>query len=39
MRCPRCGYRWEPKVPKPKECPRCKCRLDWKKKRRFFGLF
>ncbi|MEM0358480.1 MAG: hypothetical protein QXG22_00495 [Candidatus Hadarchaeales archaeon] len=30
MRCPRCGYEWKPKVPNPKECPRCKVRLDYK---------
>jgi hypothetical protein len=30
MRCPRCGYEWRPKVPNPKECPRCKGRLDYK---------
>lgn len=29
MKCPRCGYDWEPKVPSPKECPRCKARLDY----------
>ena len=29
MRCPRCGYKWEAKIPKPKECPRCKGRLDF----------
>ncbi|MEW6221709.1 MAG: hypothetical protein AB1476_00085 [Candidatus Hadarchaeota archaeon] len=29
MRCPRCDYQWEPKVPNPKECPRCKVRLDY----------
>ncbi|MEM2866595.1 MAG: hypothetical protein QW098_05605 [Candidatus Hadarchaeales archaeon] len=29
MRCPRCGYEWKPKVPNPKECPRCKVRLDY----------
>ena len=28
MRCPRCGYEWEPKIHRPKECPRCKQRLD-----------
>lgn len=27
-RCPHCGYEWEPRVSKPKECPRCKRRLD-----------
>jgi uncharacterized paraquat-inducible protein A len=26
--CPRCQYQWEPRVPDPKECPRCKARLD-----------
>lgn len=30
MRCSRCGYEWRPKVPSPKECPRCKTRLDYK---------
>ena len=29
MKCPRCGYEWESKVPNPKECPRCKVRLDY----------
>ncbi|MEM2192158.1 MAG: hypothetical protein QXG38_00915 [Candidatus Hadarchaeales archaeon] len=29
MRCPRCGYEWSAKVPNPKECPRCKSRLDY----------
>ncbi|TES83715.1 MAG: hypothetical protein E3J91_01670 [Hadesarchaea archaeon] len=30
MKCPRCGYAWEPKIPQPKECPRCKGRLDYR---------
>lgn len=29
MKCSRCGYQWESKVPNPKECPRCKSRLDY----------
>jgi|GEM_PF-832063 len=29
MRCPRCGYEWNPRVQNPKECPRCKGRLDF----------
>jgi hypothetical protein len=29
MKCPRCEYEWESKVPQPKECPRCKGRLDY----------
>ncbi len=29
MKCPRCAYDWDPKVPNPKECPRCKARLDY----------
>jgi len=29
MKCPRCGYEWESKIPNPKECPRCKGRLDY----------
>jgi|GEM_PF-3504129 len=23
MRCPHCGYEWEPRVASPKRCPRC----------------
>ncbi len=30
MKCSRCGYEWESKVPQPKECPRCKGRLDYR---------
>ncbi|MBI5066398.1 hypothetical protein HZA97_09265 [Candidatus Woesearchaeota archaeon] len=26
--CPRCEYIWISRVEKPKECPRCKNRLD-----------
>ena len=33
MRCPRCGYEWKPRVPNPRECPRCKVRLDYPPKR------
>ena len=29
MKC-RCGYKWNPRVPNPKECPRCKGRLDYR---------
>ena len=29
MKCSRCGYEWESKIPQPKECPRCKGRLDY----------
>jgi rubredoxin len=29
MRCPSCGYEWKPRVPNPKECPRCKTRMDY----------
>lgn len=29
MKCPRCSYEWESKVPQPKECPRCKGRMDY----------
>lgn len=28
---PLCGYEWEPKVPKPCECPVCKRYLNWVK--------
>jgi predicted Zn-ribbon and HTH transcriptional regulator len=24
----KCGYQWEPRVPQPKECPKCKRRQD-----------
>lgn len=24
MKCPHCGYTWEPRVAKPKQCPVCK---------------
>ena len=23
MKCPKCGYEWTPRVPRPKRCPRC----------------
>lgn len=29
MKCPRCEYEWESKTLRPKECPRCKGRLDY----------
>ena len=29
MNCPRCRYEWKPKIPHPKECPRCKGRMDY----------
>ncbi len=29
MKCPRCGYEWKPKISQPKECPRCKGRMDY----------
>ena len=29
MKCPRCGYEWESRIPNPKECPRCKQRLNY----------
>ena len=28
MRCNKCGYEWEARKDNPKECPRCKTRLD-----------
>ena len=28
MTCKGCGYQWEPRVPEPKACPRCKRRQD-----------
>ncbi len=31
LTCRRCGYTWEPRVPKPKECPECKARLRLEK--------
>lgn len=32
MKCPKCEYKWQARVKKPKSCPRCKTRLDYKKK-------
>jgi predicted Zn-ribbon and HTH transcriptional regulator len=32
MKCKRCGYEWEARKEEPKECPRCKARLDVEKK-------
>ncbi len=29
MKCPRCGYEWKSKISQPKECPRCKGRMDY----------
>lgn len=29
--CPHCGYRWTPRVNKPKQCPYCKRYLETKK--------
>jgi hypothetical protein len=28
LRCPRCGWEWEPMVLSPLECPRCKRRFN-----------
>jgi len=28
MKCNKCGYEWQNRKAKPKECPRCKTRLD-----------
>tara|TARA_Y100000034_G_C6843787_1_gene382042 strand:+ start:64 stop:225 length:162 start_codon:yes stop_codon:yes gene_type:complete len=28
MKCPKCEYEWSTRKDKPKECPRCKNRLD-----------
>lgn len=28
MNCTKCTYEWESRVSNPKECPRCKSRLD-----------
>ncbi len=30
VQCPKCKYGWIPRKEKPKACPRCKTRLDWK---------
>ena len=30
VQCDKCGYGWIPRKKKPKSCPRCKSRLDWK---------
>ena len=29
MLCPKCNYEWISRVKYPKECPRCKRRLDF----------
>jgi len=34
MKCPHCGYEWKPRVKNPKECPRCKYRLDYYKSKK-----
>ena len=28
MKCYKCDYFWEERINNPKECPRCKARLD-----------
>ena len=34
MKCPKCGYEWEPRVADPKKCPRCGYWLQrWEVKR------
>lgn len=30
MKCKKCGYEWKIRTETPKECPRCKSRLDKK---------
>jgi len=30
MLCQKCSYQWAPRKETPKECPRCKTRLDYK---------
>lgn len=30
-KCPKCGYKWTPRIKKPKACPECKTRLNNKK--------
>lgn len=32
MKCKKCGYEWQSRLENPKECPRCKTRLDYAKK-------
>ena len=39
MKCPHCGYEWKPRVEKPKECPRCKRRLDRLRRKRMPRCF
>jgi len=29
LTCPKCGYKWTPRVPQPKKCPACGYRLKW----------
>jgi predicted Zn-ribbon and HTH transcriptional regulator len=28
VKCPKCGHEWIPRIKHPRECPRCKVRLD-----------
>ena len=28
LKCPKCGYEWEPRVENPKSCPECKQRFS-----------
>ena len=28
-KCWKCGYEWDSRIESPKECPRCKTRLDY----------
>jgi predicted Zn-ribbon and HTH transcriptional regulator len=30
-KCEKCGHEWIPRVDKPKECPACKCRINYPK--------
>ena len=32
-KCTKCGYTWIPRVKNPKECPKCKTRIDYKTKK------
>jgi len=32
LKCLVCGYKWEPRIKLPKQCPRCK-RYDWNKEK------
>ena len=33
LKCEKCGYQWKPRKIKPVECPECKNRKYWEKRK------